>query len=119
MIAPEEISGSFVPVVDPAVVAVELDGESVLYHESSRTVHVLNRTATVVWRCLDGRIALDELSADLAAVFSAPVEQVTSDVVAAVRELGRQGLLHDVEPDPERVAENTVVPPDLGEAPGG
>ena len=119
MTAPEEITGSFVPVVDPAVVTVELDGESVLYHESARTVHVLNRTATVVWQCLDGRTNLDDLSADLAAAFSAPVEQVAIDVIAAVRELGLQGLLHEVEPDPERVAENSVVPPDLDEAPSG
>lgn len=118
MISPETITGSFVPVVDPAVVAVELDGESVLYHETAKTVHVLNGTATVIWRCLDGRTTLDDLSAELAAVFVAPVEQVGSDVVTAAREFGRQGLLSEVEPDPEAVAESAVVPPELGEAPG-
>lgn len=118
MISPEKITGSFVPVVDPAVVAVELDGESVLYHETAKTVHVLNMTATLIWRCLDGRTTLDTLSGELASVFAAPAEQVGGDVVTAVREFGRQGLLFEVESDPETVAVNIVVPPELGEGPG-
>lgn len=118
LIKPEDITGSFVPVVDSTVVAFVLDGESVLYRESANTVHVLNATATVIWQCLDGHAHLDELCADLAAVFSVPVERLSTDVLEAVRQFGKQGLLAEVEPEPEVVKNNRLESLDVGEAPG-
>ena len=109
MISPESIDGAFTPVTDPAVASVELDGEAVLYHERLNTVHVLNPTATVIWKCLDGFTNLDGLSTDLAAAFSVDVGMVHTDVLEAVRDFGRQGLLEAVEPDPEALAANVLA----------
>lgn len=113
MVRPEGIAGSFVPAVDPSVVAAELDGELVLYHEGANTVHVLNTTATAIWHCLDGRVDVDGVCNELAATFSLPVDHLSGDVLDAVKEFGRQGLLCGVEPDPEVVAASSVV--DMGE----
>lgn len=110
MIHPDQIDGSFAPTVDPAVASIELDGEAVLYHEASSTVHVLNSTATIIWGCIDGRTDLDTMCGELADVFYVDVEVVRTDVITAVRELGRQGLLVDVQPDPEVVAANRLDP---------
>lgn len=107
-----EIDGGFSATREPAVVGVELDGEAVLYHEELRTVCVLNPTATVVWNCLDGSSDLETLCEDLAEAFSVDVGSVRKDVLDIVREFGRQGLLEDVEPDPEVVAAYTLSSPD-------
>ena len=109
MITPDEIENSLIPVPYGAVVGVELDGEAVLYHEEAKTVHVLNPTATIIWNCLDGRIGLERLCLDLGEAFEVPVERLRSDVVNAVRELGRQGLLQGVQPDTEAVAASTLA----------
>ena len=117
MASPEGIDGASIPVTDPAVASVELDGEAVLYHERLNTVHVLNPTATVIWNGLDGAADLDGLSADLAEAFSADFDLVRSDVIEAVCEFGRQGLLEGIEPDPEAVAARTLVQAHVSEAP--
>lgn len=109
MIKPEAIVGSYVLIPDPAVDWVELDGEAVLYNERLNTVHVLNTTATTLWKCLDGSTDLRTLAFDLAEVFSADRELVESDVLAAAREFGKQGLLQGVEADPNSVADRAVT----------
>ena len=48
MTAAEEIDENSHPRHHPAVAAVELDGEAVLYHEDANTVHLLNPSATIV-----------------------------------------------------------------------
>ena len=108
MIQADAISETFVPDVDPDVAWIEVDGEVVLYHEGSKTLHVLNPTATMIWRCLDGSGDLTSIANDLAEIFEADPEAVSADVVSAVREMGRQGLLTGVEPDPEAVAANRI-----------
>lgn len=109
MIEPDRIDASFTPVSAPAVVGVELDGEAVLYHDGFNTVHLLNSTATIIWNFLDGQTELGELSSDLAAVFSADSEVVTNDVIEAVRDFGRQGLLEGVVAKPEVVSANQLT----------
>jgi hypothetical protein len=104
MMDADAISEDFVPDADPDVAWIEVDGEAVLYHEGPRTVHVLNPTATMIWRCLDGSGDLRTIASDLAEIFEADPEAVSADVVRAVREMGRQGLLVGVRPDPGTVA---------------
>lgn len=112
MIDPEAISMAFTPIPDSGVIGVEVDGEAVLYHEHALTVHALNPTATVIWNCLDGEVSVGELCDDLAAAFSIQVETLQGDVVEAVREFGRQGLLEGVLPDEQAVAANRLTAPE-------
>ena len=108
MTKPASIDGDFTPQRDDAVSGVELDGEVVLYNERANTVHILNRTATLVWNCLDGEGDLDSLARELAAVFGLDVKQMRDDVIRIVRMFGRQGLLVDVQPDPAVVLAQTL-----------
>lgn len=112
MMEADDIDGRFTPTHARAVAGVELDGEGVLYHEEFQTVCVLNPTATVVWNCLDGSSDLDTLCRALAQAFSVELETIRTDVLAIVQEFGRQGLLEEVEPDPEEVAAHTLTAPD-------
>lgn len=79
-----------------AVVSVELDGETVLYHEEFGTLHALNRTASVVWEQLDGSATVGEVARLLAAAADADAGTVESDVLDVVQQMGRLGLLHGV-----------------------
>src|SRR4051812_36964283 len=92
------VDGSFVPVARPDAVAVEFDGETVLVDAVHMQAHRLDRVGTIVWDCFDGVSSIDELSADLADAFGAPVEAVTEDVLELVRNLGQAGLLAGIEP---------------------
>lgn len=95
-IHPDRINGSFAPVIGGWVTAVELDGESVLYDETSGVLHLLDAVATVVWARLDGTATLDELAGDLSETFATDRGRVRGDLVAFARQLGRQHLLEGV-----------------------
>ena len=97
-IHPDRIDGTFAPVIGAWVTAVELDGESVLYDETSGGLHQLDALATVVWDRLDGIATLDDLAADLSETFAADPDRVRRDLVTFVRQLGRQHLLEGVAP---------------------
>jgi putative peptide zinc metalloprotease protein len=98
LIHPDEIDATFAPITGAWVTAVELDGESVLYDETSGGLHQLDALATVVWDRLDGTATLDDLAADLSQTFAADPDRVRRDLVTFVRQLGRQHLLEGVAP---------------------
>ncbi|MGH2747961.1 MAG: PqqD family peptide modification chaperone [Actinomycetota bacterium] len=92
----DEIDAGFVPRARSDVKWVEIEGEAVLLVEETTRLHWLNPTGTVVWKCLDGAIALDELSDELSAAFGAEREVIHKDVLDLVREFGKAGLLDGV-----------------------
>lgn len=85
--------------------SVELDGETVMYDERTGELHTLNRTATVVWGCLDGSTTLRQLVEDIAQAFAVEPAAVAGDLMELVRSLGRQGLLEGVTAEPGVVDE--------------
>ena len=76
-----------------AVAHVILDGEAVLVHESTGTLHRLDPVATVVWECLDGEASIAVLAAELAEAFGADRVQVETDVLALCRRLAAGGVV--------------------------
>jgi len=97
-VAPDEIEAGFAPSPRGAVVSTRLDEDLLIVDSSTGRIHVLNSTAALVWECFDGEVTLDELAADLAEAFHAPLEAVRADTVEMTRELGRLGLLAGVSP---------------------
>jgi hypothetical protein len=83
-----------------AVHTVEIDGEAVLLDQDAERLHHLNATATLVWACLDGRSSLGQIATDLSAELDVPFATVLADTVVVIGELGDQGLLAGVDPDP-------------------
>lgn len=98
------VDDGFVPVPRRDVVVEELEGELVLLDGASGQLRVLNAPAAVVWRCLDGRVDVATVAADLAAHFEADPDRVRRDVLGLVRQL---------------VADGLVASPGEGPAPGG
>jgi hypothetical protein len=77
------------------VASVELDGEVVILDEREDALHLLNPTATTVWRCLDGSGTVGELIADLSEVFGSDPQTVRNDVGALLSDLAARRLLED------------------------
>lgn len=127
MIEPAEIDRFFVPRPRRDVAFVELDGEAVIAatagDDERLLTHWLNPTGTIVWRCFDGAVSLDELIPDLADAFGADPDVVADDVVELARALGRSGLLDGVNAqlsfgssggdgyEPEGLPQGSEVPP--------
>jgi hypothetical protein len=95
---PDQIDLAYAPTAREAITGVELDGESVLYDESTQAMHVLNPTATVVWACCDGSATVDELVGELAEAYGVERSVLEHDVLELVRQFGHQGLLAGVTP---------------------
>lgn len=112
----EQIPGGFAARRRPDVAWVELDGEVVVYDAAERTSYLLNATAGLIWRLLDGDDTLEGLADDLAEAFGADAAMVRADVVAAVADLGRQGLLDGVAPAEADHIDAATGGPATGEA---
>jgi hypothetical protein len=111
------IGASLAPSAAVPVIGVELDGQAVLYHEELRSVHVLDEIATIIWNRLDGQTTLESLAAELAEAYGADPEVILYDILTAVREFGRMGLLDGITPDTEVVVAHRLTQPHSEGAP--
>ena len=75
------------------VVAVALDGQTVVYAHSTGGLHRLDESATLVWQLLDGRTPLSVTVDDLAEAFGTTRSVVAADVLRLVDELVAQELV--------------------------
>jgi hypothetical protein len=99
-----DIDASFAPRRSAAAHTEELDGEAVILDEAHNRLHLLNRSATTVWLCFDGRGSITAVARDLATVIGQAEDTTTAEVLDLARALGAEGLLDRVEPDPDRLA---------------
>jgi hypothetical protein len=97
-LAPEEIEPGFAPCPRDSVVSTRFGDEVLIVDSNTGRMHILNTTAAIAWECFDGDVTLDELAADLADGFHAPLEVVRTDTVEMTRELGRLGLVAGIAP---------------------
>ena len=95
------IDASYVPIQSPSAYTLEMDGEAVILDEAGDRLHLLNTTATTVWRHLDGGATVGEICAVIADRFQAAPDLVLSDTIEVIRALAAQGLLGVASPDGE------------------
>ncbi len=76
----DAIDAAFTAMARRDVVAVDVDGEIILYDDSRGVLHRLNPTASALWQCLDGSGTLGEIAADMADVFQVDGDRVFSTV---------------------------------------
>jgi hypothetical protein len=73
-------------------------GDEVVVHRvADRASFVLNSTAGILWRCLDGDSRLGEIVDDLADGFAADRSTVEQDCVVVVGEWLAQHLVEEVD----------------------
>lgn len=74
---------------------VELDGEAVVYDETSGELHHLNPSATIVLGLCDGTLTVEEISSAVSEAFGLAPDEVLTHVQSAVQRFAEAGLLHD------------------------
>jgi PqqD family protein of HPr-rel-A system len=72
---------------------VELDGEAVIYDESSGNLHHLNPTATVIFNLFDGTSTVKELASLIEQEFQVPAPDVEKQIRGLLKEFRQAGLL--------------------------
>src|SRR5438093_2852876 len=75
------------------LVAVDIDGEAVVYDPEEVLLHHLNPTAAVVFKLCDGSGTVRELSEDIAEVLGMPFDTVQRQVRRVASQFKREGLL--------------------------
>lgn len=97
------LAGSAVAARRRSVRSVAATDGSVLVDEATGVVVPLNRSAALVWECLDGESTASEIAADLADVTGETVERVLADVLAILGRLRDERLVDGLgEPSVER-----------------
>jgi PqqD family protein of HPr-rel-A system len=81
------------PSVREGLTTVELDGEAVVYDETSGELHHLNAAATIVLSLCDGTLSVEEMAATVSEAFEVSLDDVLPDVRAAVERFAQAGLL--------------------------
>lgn len=70
-----------------------LDGEVVLYNETSRLVHRLNALTGSVWLLSDGVTRVESIAEELAEVFAVDATELANGVLQSLALLAENGLL--------------------------
>jgi hypothetical protein len=63
----------------------ELDGEGVLYDASTKAMHVLNRTALLVWQLCDSKENAEAVASEIVGRYDIPPEHALRDVMECLR----------------------------------
>src|SRR6266576_436803 len=96
VIRPDDIEVDYVPRPSERLFDVAVGTELVVVDGLTWQAHILNPTAALVWRCLDGETSLEELVADFSDAMQTDPDVVRTDLLDMTRGLGRAGLLDGV-----------------------
>lgn len=88
-----EIEPTYSPVRRPGLVAVPIEGETVVYAPDSDALHHLDRTASTVWAQLTGDVTLGALASRLASDHDAEPANVLAYLTRLAQTLWERGLL--------------------------
>jgi hypothetical protein len=79
----------------PDLITCSVDGEVVILDRAAGFVHQLNSTASRIWSACDGGHEVHEIAARVAASFEGAPAAVLDDVIRALADFERLGLLVD------------------------
>ena len=76
----------------------DIGGETLLYGDDQKILHVLNATAKLIWDLCDGQHSLAEIEQTLRLNFSVPADHdVMVDIEKTLEIFASKGLLHNNE----------------------
>ena len=81
---------------NPQLAWREIDGEIVIISPEDSQVHELNETAALVWKHADGAQSLEQIAADIAAMYDVTNESAERDVAELIAQLAERQLLTDM-----------------------
>lgn len=90
----EVIGLTLVRGTSPDLEWIEVEGETIVWSESTQELHRLDPIATLIFRLCDGRSTVADTVEDLARSFAVPSSEVTADIEHCVRWLLATRLVH-------------------------
>ena len=81
------------PIRNQDVVWRDIAGEVVIAERFSSTVHVLNKTASMIWTLADGTRQPEDIAVAVCSRFDVALEQAQADVEEFCQQLLEAGLL--------------------------
>ncbi len=81
------------PTRDTRFVWRDIAGEVVIAERDNNTVHVLNKTGSLIWALADGTKPAEDIVAEVCSRFDVPPEQARADVEEFCQQLFDAGLL--------------------------
>ena len=81
------------------VVSREIEGELIIVPiasgigDAEDELYTLNDTGREIWQRLDGKRTLREVAEDISAQYTAPVDQITRDVLGLMTQLSRRKIV--------------------------
>lgn len=89
------------PVREEHLVWRDIDGEVVIAEKDSRTVRLLNRTASLIWALSDGTRQTEDIVAEVCRKFEVAPDKARVDVMEFCRQLLDAGLISIKDVSPE------------------
>lgn len=89
------------PIRDKRVVWRDIAGEVVIAERDNHTVHVLNKTASLIWILADGTRQADAIAAEVCCKFEVSPEQARADVDEFCQQLLEARLISIEDTPPE------------------
>jgi len=71
--------------------------EIVVIKGDGQSVHVLNKTAALIWEKCDGKCGIDEIAAHLCECFNVSLEEARADVREIIEKLTLVGIINQSE----------------------
>ena len=81
------------PIRDTRFVWRDIAGEVVIAERDNNTVHVLNKTGSLIWNLADGTKPAEDIAAEVCNKFDVPHEQARADVEEFCQQLLEAGLI--------------------------
>ena len=72
----------------------DIGDETIFISEKGDTLHTLNEVGSFIWRQIDGKISVQDITDLLATDYDVPSETATADVQGFLYELAEKGLVH-------------------------
>jgi len=79
--------------VNPGIHLRETGGEGILYDTQHKKVHILNDTASYIWRACCENQRHDEISVGVSEVYDVPLETARTDVEETLRTFAELELI--------------------------
>jgi hypothetical protein len=69
----------------------------VVIKDDGQSIHVLNKTAALIWEICDGMCGINEITTRLCERFDVSFEDAYADVKEIIEKLTQAGIMHQIE----------------------
>ncbi len=83
------------PILNPRLVAADIEGEKVAYDPVHGQLHYLNHSASLVTDLCDGQTTIRQMAEAIADVYEMPFDDVRSQVNGVIRDLRKVGVIEE------------------------